>query len=206
MACELGADAVGFVCFRGSPRFVEPGRLGELAHALPPLVTPVLLFVDAQPDEVRRAVDIIPNALLQFHGSETHETCRGFGRAYLRAVAMGAGADLLEYERVFPSAAALLADAPSAAHGGSGRSFSWQLLPAPAQRTLPLVLAGGLHAQNVGKAIGIVRPWAVDVSSGVELSPGIKSRERLQGFFAAVRDADAQPRDTAHSHAQDGAA
>jgi len=191
-ACDLGADAVGFVCYPASPRFVDTARLAELARAVPPMVAPVLLFVNATASDVGRALDVVPNALLQFHGDEDHAACRSFGRPYLRAVALGAGVDLLDYEREFPSASGLLADAPSKGFGGAGWAFDWKRLPAPAARTLPLVLAGGLQADNVAVAIGLVRPYAVDVSSGVEETHGIKSVARMRSFFAAVRSADAQ--------------
>lgn len=191
-ACALGADAVGFVCTPASPRYVEPERLGQLARAVAPMVTPVLLFVDAQPREVQQALELVPNALLQFHGREDPAYCLSFRRPYLRAAAMGEGIDLLEFERQFASAAGLLADAPRAGAGGTGEVFDWKRLPAPALRTLPLILAGGLDAQNVGAAIALVRPHAVDVSSGVEETRGIKSAARMGSFIAAVRRADAQ--------------
>jgi phosphoribosylanthranilate isomerase len=189
-ACALGADAVGFVCYAGSPRHVAPEQLARLAAGVAPFVTPVLLFVNAAADAVRAALAVVPHALLQFHGDEEHEFCRSFGRPYLRAVAVGTGVDLLNCERQYPSAAAVLADAPSAAFGGSGQTFDWDRLPAPAERTLPLVLAGGLQPDNVGAAIGRVRPHAVDVSSGVEQARGVKSVERMRSFLAAVRRAN----------------
>jgi phosphoribosylanthranilate isomerase len=189
-AVACGADAVGFVCYERSPRFVEPRRLRELASALPPFVTPVLLFVDADAPQVRACLAEVPNALLQFHGDETAADCERFGRPYLRAVRMGEGVDLLDCGRSFPSAIALLADAPAAGYGGSGAVFDWARLPAPEQRRLPLVLAGGLNETNVSEAIARVAPFAVDVSSGVESAPGIKSAERMRRFCAAVRLAD----------------
>jgi len=191
-ACELGADAVGFVCYPDSRRFIGLERLAQLVPAVAPFVTPVLLFVDAQASQVRRALDIVPNAMLQFHGHEDQAYCQSFERPYMRAAAMGEDIDLLEFERQFPSATALLADAPRAGLGGTGHVFDWKRLPAPTQRRLPLVLAGGLDAENVGAAIGLVRPHAVDVSSGVEETHGIKSEARMRSFFAAVRRADAQ--------------
>jgi phosphoribosylanthranilate isomerase len=191
-ACALGADAVGFVCYRPSPRFVEPERLAALAAALAPWVTPVLLFVNAPAQDVAAALAAVSQAILQFHGDEDEAFCRSFGRPYLRAVALGAGVDLLDFERRFPSASALLADAPSAAHGGSGQTFDWSRLPAPAARALPLILAGGLRADNVAAALVQVRPYAVDVSSGVEQARGIKSVDRMRSFLAAVRRADAE--------------
>ncbi len=190
-ACALGVDAIGFVCYEGSARFVPPGQLALLARPLAPFVTPVLLFVDARPEAVARALQAIPHALLQFHGGEDAGACTQFGRPYLRAVPMGPGVDLLDWERRFPTAVGLLADAPSAAFGGSGQSFDWRSLPALERRSIPLILAGGLDASNVGDAIRIARPVAVDVSSGVEVARGIKSDERMREFVSAVRAADA---------------
>jgi len=189
-AAACGADAVGFNCYERSPRFVERGRLRELARALPPFVTPVLLFVNATAQHVSACMAEVPDALLQFHGDETAADCERFGRPYLRAVRMGEGVDLLDCARSFASAVALLADAPTAGFGGSGKVFDWARLPAPGQRTMPLVLAGGLDEDNVSDAIARVRPFAVDVSSGVESEPGIKSGERMRRFCAAVRLAD----------------
>jgi len=189
-AADAGADALGFNCYPRSPRFVAPGRLRELAAALPPFATPVLLFVNASSDHVQACLAQVPHALLQFHGDETRIDCERYGRPYLRAVRMGEGVDLLDCARSFPSAIGLLADAPAAGFGGSGTVFDWARLPAPAQRTMPLVLAGGLNESNVMGAIARVRPFAVDVSSGVEEAPGVKSAERLQYFCAAVRAAD----------------
>jgi phosphoribosylanthranilate isomerase len=139
---------------------------------------------------VRACLAEVPQAVLQFHGDEAAADCDRFGRPYLRAVRMGEGVDLLDCARSFPSAAALLADAPTAGYGGSGMTFDWGRLPEPRQRTLPLILAGGLNDGNVSDAIAKVRPFAVDVSSGVESAPGIKSSERMQRFCAAVRLAD----------------
>jgi len=189
-AVGCGADAVGYVCYPRSPRYVPPGRLRELAVALPPFVTPVLLFVNAGVEQVAACLDQVPNALLQFHGDETLAECERFDRPYVRAVRMGEGVDLLDFERSFPSAIALLADAPAAGFGGGGAAFDWGRLPAPTQRTMPLILAGGLNETNVFEAIARVHPFAVDVSSGVEAAPGLKSAARLQRFCAAVRAAD----------------
>jgi phosphoribosylanthranilate isomerase len=203
-ACALGADAVGFVCFPGSPRFVAPERLAALARGVTPLVTPVLLFVDPAGADVARALAAVPLALLQFHGAEDPAFCASFGRPYLRALPMGVGVDLLEFEQRFASAAAVLADAPaqapagddptagSAAFGGTGRTFPWERLAPPEQRRLPLILAGGLRADNVAEAVRRVRPYAVDVSSGVEAARGVKDAGRMRDFLAAVRMADAE--------------
>jgi phosphoribosylanthranilate isomerase len=189
-AGRLGVDAVGFVCYERSPRFVPTERLASLTAELAPFITPVLLFVNAARAQIERALQEVPQALLQFHGGESHRDCGGFGRAYLRAVAIGENVDLLDWERQFPTARALLADAPSAAFGGSGRAFDWSRLPAVQQRSRPLILAGGLDASNVGAAIRAARPYGVDVSSGVEAEPGVKSETLMREFVDAVRAAD----------------
>ena len=189
-AGRLGVDAVGFVCYERSARFVPTERLASLTAELAPFITPVLLFVNAARAQIERALQEVPQALLQFHGGESHRDCAGFGRAYLRAVAIGENVDLLDWERQFPSARALLADAPSAAFGGSGRVFDWSRLPAVQQRSRPLILAGGLDGSNVGAAIHAARPYGVDVSSGVETEPGVKSETLMRDFVDAVRAAD----------------
>jgi len=187
-AIAAGADAVGFVCHPKSPRYVAPLRLRSLARHLPPFATPVLLFVNAAADLVEDALAAVPDAMLQFHGDEHEPACVRYGRPYMRAVRMEPGVDLLDCEREFHSAAALMADAPSDAFGGSGTTFDWTRVPL--RRAKPLVLAGGLRAENVADAIGRLRPYAVDVSSGVEDAPGFKSAVRINEFIAAVRAAD----------------
>lgn len=187
-AIDAGADAIGFNCYPKSPRYVTPLRLRTLARHLPPFATPVLLFVNAAADLIEDALAAVPDAKLQFHGDEHEPACSRYGRPYLRAIRMEQGVDLLDSERVFHSAAALLADSPSDVFGGSGATFDWGRVPL--RRTKPLVLAGGLRSENVGDAIRRLRPYAVDVSSGVEDSPGIKSTSRINQFIAAVRAAD----------------
>jgi phosphoribosylanthranilate isomerase len=187
-AVAAGADALGFVCYPKSPRHVTPAQLRTLARRLPPFATPVLLFVNAAADLIEDALDAAPDAVLQFHGDEHEPACSRFGRPYMRAIRMDLGVDLLDCEREFHSAAALLADAPSDAYGGSGATFDWGRVPL--RRAKPLVLAGGLRGENVGDAIRRLRPYAVDVSSGVEDSPGIKSPSRINEFITAVRAAD----------------
>jgi phosphoribosylanthranilate isomerase len=189
-ACALGVDAVGFVCYERSPRFVPVVRLSTLAAELAPFVTPVLLFVNPARGDVQRALEVVPHALLQFHGDEPAADCAAFGRAYLRAVPMGEHVDLLDWEKRYPTASALLADAPSAAFGGSGRAFDWGRLPPADRRSRPLIVAGGLNASNVGAAIRAARPYGVDVSSGVEEERGVKSEALMHEFVAAVRAAD----------------
>ena len=190
-AVAAGADAVGFVCYPGSPRYVPVGDLAALGRLVPAYVTPVLLFVDARALDVHAALAAVPNALLQFHGAESPEECAAFSRPYVKAFGMSARDALLDCEARFAAAVALLADTPSAAHGGSGRVFDWSMIPGVRERRKPLVLAGGLDDQNVGTAVRTVRPYAVDVSSGVEVAKGVKSAEKIDRFIAAVRAADA---------------
>ncbi len=187
-ACAAGADAVGFVCYPKSPRHVAPQRLRALARELGPFTVPVLLFVNSPPALVQAARDAVPTAVLQFHGDEQEPECARYGAPYLRALRMAEGVDLLDFERLFSSAAALLLDTPSEAYGGSGRAFDWSWIPA--RRSMRVILAGGLSSDNVMRAVQTVRPYAVDVSSGVEEAPGIKSAARIRDFVDAVRRAD----------------
>lgn len=187
---QAGADAIGFNCYPMSPRHVTVDALRALSAELPPFVTPVLLFVNAAPDEVARALDVVPDALLQFHGDESEADCARYGRPYLRAVRMSPEVSLIDSERSFGSARALLADAPAAGYGGSGQRFDWSRIPPPSARRKPLILAGGLDEFNVAEAIRIVQPYAVDVSSGVEQARGIKDPARIARFIAAVRGAE----------------
>jgi phosphoribosylanthranilate isomerase len=189
-ASQMGADALGFNCYPGSPRYVPVETLPALAAQTPAFVTPVLLFVNAPVEIVRAAISAVPHALLQFHGDETEADCCQYGRPYLRAIRMSDEVRLLDFERFFASALALLADAPAAGYGGGGKVFDWSRIPPPAERGKPLVLAGGLDAGNVGAAIEQVRPVAVDVSSGVEAAKGIKDPARIRAFIAAVRAAE----------------
>lgn len=189
-ACAAGADAVGFVCFPKSPRYADPHRLHALAREVGPFTTPVLLFVNAAPDLVEAAREAVPTAVLQFHGDEHEADCARYGAAYVRAIRMAEGVDLLDCERRFPSAAALLLDAPSDAYGGSGKVFDWTRIPRNLRKRV--ILAGGLDGDNVARAVQTVRPYAVDVSSGVEDAPGLKSAARIERFVDAVRRADQQ--------------
>ncbi|HXH03475.1 MAG TPA: phosphoribosylanthranilate isomerase [Candidatus Competibacteraceae bacterium] len=186
-AARLGADAIGLVFYPPSPRAVDAERAAAIVTALPPFVSAVGLFVDAEPEWVRAVLARVPLALLQFHGAESADYCRGFGRPYLKAVPMGGGARVEDYQRRYPDAAGLLLDSHGGGKsGGSGRAFDWAAIPAPAARTLPLVLAGGLDADNVAAAVAQVHPYAVDVSSGVETAKGIKDEVRMARFVAAV--------------------
>jgi phosphoribosylanthranilate isomerase len=199
-AARAGADAIGLVFWPKSPRAVAIGAARAIAAARPPFVAAVGLFVDPTPEEVRAALAEVPIDLLQFHGSEPPGFCRAFGRPYLKAIAVAPEAGrsrLLEYAARYADAAGLLFDAPPSGGlpGGTGNTFEWNLLPADIAR--PVVLSGGLCAENVGAAIRRVRPWAVDVSTGVEAigadgrpTRGIKDPERIAAFIAAVRNAD----------------
>ena len=189
-AVEAGADAVGFVFFEKSPRHVTLARAAELARRLPAFVMPVGLFVNAAEATVRAATQAIPQLLLQFHGDETPARCDAAGRPYLRAARMDAGFDLLDFAAQFTNAQALLLDAHVEGYGGGGKVFDWSLIPANVPR--PVVLSGGLHAGNVIEGILRVRPWAVDVSSGVEAAKGIKDAAAIRRFCEAVREADAR--------------
>lgn len=187
-AVAAGADAIGFVLYPPSPRYVTPQRAAELAKRIPPFVDVVGLFVNEAPAVVQAACEALPINLLQFHGDEDAAYCRGFSRPYLRAARVRPGLDLVEFDRSFPEARGLLLDAFVEGYGGGGHVFDWTLIPPG----LPgyLVLSGGLNADNVGDAVRRVRPVAVDVSSGVEMSKGIKDHAKIAAFVAAVRKAD----------------
>jgi len=189
-AVAAGADALGFVLYAPSGRSVSLQRAQTLVARLPPFVTPVLLLVNASPSEVRLASEALPQALLQFHGDETPGQCEAPGRPYLRAARMAPGFDLLDFAARFQSAQAVLLDAHVEGYGGSGKVFDWSLIPTSV--ALPLVLSGGLHPANVSDGIQSVRPWAVDVSTGVEISKGVKSGPLMRRFIKAVREADAR--------------
>lgn len=189
-AVEAGADAVGFVFYAKSPRAVSVAHAAALARRLPPFVTPVGLFVNAAPHELAAACAAIPTLMLQFHGDETPAQCDAVGRPYLRAARMTPGFDLLNFAQQFSSAQALLLDAHVEGYGGGGKVFDWSLVPSGV--TPPLVLSGGLSAANVTDGVLKVRPWAVDVSSGVESAKGIKDADAVRRFCEAVREADAR--------------
>ncbi|MDR2837630.1 MAG: phosphoribosylanthranilate isomerase [Azonexus sp.] len=187
-AVAAGADAIGFVFYRPSPRYVTPQRAAELARRIPPFVDAVGLFVNETPAVIAAACQEAPLSLLQFHGDEDAAFCRQFSRPWLRAARVRAGLDLVEFARSFSAARGLLLDAFVDGYGGGGHVFDWTLIPPD----LPgfLVLSGGLDAANVGDAIRRVRPAAVDVSSGVEAEKGIKDHDKIAAFVAAVRKAD----------------
>ena len=187
-AVQAGADAIGFVLYAKSPRCVSLAQARTLAQRLPPFVTPVLLFVNADAQEVAQAAQELPQSLLQFHGDETPAQCAAAQRPYLRAARMAPGFDLLDFASRFPAAQGLLLDALVEGYGGGGKAFDWSLIPHGVP--LPVVLSGGLNAANVIDGVTRVRPWAVDVSSGVEISKGIKDAALMRRFCQAVRLAD----------------
>ena len=193
VAVDAGADAIGLVFYPHSPRYVDLQKAAELACALPPFVTLVGLFVNADPAQVRETLAAVPIGLLQFHGDEDDRYCRQFERPYMKAARVKPGMDLVQYAADFPSAQAILLDAFVDGYGGGGKVFDWTLIP-PAM-TKPIVLSGGLDASNVGDAISRVRPVAVDVSSGVEAAKGIKDADKIRAFIAAVRATDGQVTD-----------
>lgn len=187
-AVAAGADAIGFVFYPPSPRYVTPQRAAELVRRIPPFVDVVGLFVNEPAESVLAACAALPINVLQFHGDEDAAYCRQFSRPYLRAARVRPGLDLVEFARSFPDARGLLLDAFVDGYGGGGHVFDWTLIPPG----LPgfLILSGGLTAENVGAAIERVQPFAVDVSSGVEMSKGIKDHQKIAAFVAAVRKAD----------------
>lgn len=200
-AANAGADAIGLVFWPGTPRFVTPAQARAIVAELPPYVSVVGLFVDPEPQAVRAALDAVPVDVLQFHGTEPAEFCRAFGRRYVKAIPVQDRVDLLESASAYDDAAALLFDAfrEGDLPGGTGRAFDWGRLTADVRASLgrPLILSGGLDAGNVARAIADVRPWAVDVSSGVEERDssgaprrGLKDLARINAFVQGVRSAD----------------
>jgi phosphoribosylanthranilate isomerase len=188
-AGEAGADAIGLVFHGRSPRHVTPDQAAAIVRALPPFVTSVALFVDPDAAMVEAVLRVVRPDLLQFHGDESAAFCRDFGVPYLKAIRVRPGVDLLQSAAVYADARGLLMDAYSqAAHGGTGQSFDWNLIPRDLPR--PVVLAGGLGPDNVAQAVRQVRPWAVDVSSGVEAAMGIKDAAKITAFIREVRNAD----------------
>ncbi|OFZ99243.1 MAG: N-(5'-phosphoribosyl)anthranilate isomerase [Betaproteobacteria bacterium RIFCSPLOWO2_02_67_12] len=183
-----GADAFGLVFYAPSARCLTLDQAQALRRAAPAFLTSVALFVNPARQQVERVLEIVRPDMLQFHGEEAPEFCRGFDRPYIKACRVKPGVDLLEYWRRFPEASAWLADAWVEEYGGAGTGFDWSLLPPQPER--PLVLSGGLAPENVAAAIRRLRPWAVDVSSGVESAKGIKDASRIDAFVREVRNAD----------------
>jgi phosphoribosylanthranilate isomerase len=189
VAVECGADAIGLVFYEGSPRSVTIDQAIACALAVPPLVSIVALFVDESVEVIENILAAVPIDLIQFHGNESAEFCAQFGRPYLKALRVRPEVDLLAESLAYSTSRGILLDAfKKGVPGGTGESFDWDLARVTFPR--PLILAGGLNADNVATAIERVRPAAVDVSGGVELEPGIKSAESIRKFVEAVRAAD----------------
>ena len=188
-AARLGAQAIGVVLYPQSPRYVSNRQARSIVDALPPFVTPVALMVNPTEAEVETAIRDVRPALLQFHGDETPEFCNRFSVPYIKALRVRPKMDLLQYAGDYAAAKGLLLDAfVEGARGGTGATFDWSLIPTEFPK--PLILAGGLDSSNVTEAVRRVRPWAVDVSSGVEVGKGLKDAAKMAAFIRGVRDAD----------------
>jgi phosphoribosylanthranilate isomerase len=187
-AADAGADAIGLVFYPPSPRYLSVERAVEIRDALPPFVQTVALFVNADAAQIAQVIGRVHPAMLQFHGDEAAEFCGQFGLPFVKACRIKPGTDVLTYLEPYGRAAAWLVDSHVPEFGGVGESFDWSLVPK--ERARPLILSGGLDRGNVGKAIRAVRPWGVDVSSGVESTKGIKDAAKMIAFVSEVRNAD----------------
>ena len=181
-----GADAIGFVFWPHSARYVTPQAVRQIIAKIPAFVSTVGVYVDPDPEWVKETIQITGLDLLQFHGDESPEYCEQFSRPYIKAIRVREGLDLLQYAERFATARGLLCDTyAEKMPGGTGHVFDWSLIPL--HLPLPLILSGGLHAGNVGEAVKQIRPWAVDVSSGVEASKGIKDEKKIFAFMQGVK-------------------
>jgi phosphoribosylanthranilate isomerase len=187
-SAEAGADAIGLVFYPPSPRFLSVERAVEIRDALPPFVQTVALFVNPDAAQVAQVIGRVKPGMLQFHGEETPQFCAQFGVPFIKACRVKQGLDLIEYLTPFNGAAGWLLDSFVEAYGGVGERFDWSLVPRRLER--PLVLSGGLEHANVAEAVRGLRPWGVDVSSGVESAKGIKDAAKIAAFIAEVRNAD----------------
>ena len=181
-----GADAIGLVFYPKSSRFISSAQAAEICAALPPFIKVVGLFLDASKDEVADVLEQVPLDLLQFHGSETPEYCRSFSRPYMKAVGMLGLSDFASYADQYPDSKAFLVDShtPGSA-GGTGKTFDWNDIPNDYKK--PIILAGGLNPDNIANAIESTSVYAVDLSSGVEILPGIKSEEKITALMQEVK-------------------
>jgi phosphoribosylanthranilate isomerase len=186
-AARAGADAIGLVFYPPSPRYLSLDRARKIRDVLPPFVQTVALFVNADGAQVSQVIGRVHPAMLQFHGDEAPDFCAQFGLPFVKACRMKEGVSALEYLRPFSTAAAWLFDSHVPEYGGVGESFDWSLVPATDK---PVILSGGLSRDKVAEAIRRVRPWGVDVSSGVESAKGIKDAAKIAAFIAEVRNAD----------------
>lgn len=186
MACQYGADALGFVFYKKSPRYVSPEVANAIVAQLPPFVVPVALFVDEDPAVIHSIINENSRWLIQFHGSENEVECASFKRPYIKALRVKESDNIAELVDQYSSAMAILLDAYKAGvPGGTGEQFDWALIPEKLSK--PIVLAGGLSPENIAKAVDQVSPYAVDVSGGVELSKGIKSASKVQQFISGAK-------------------
>jgi phosphoribosylanthranilate isomerase len=187
-AIQQGADAIGLVFYPHSPRYVAPEQAAEIVKKIPAFVSVVGLFVNAQPEEIQRILATVPLDILQFHGDETPSQCRQFSKPYMKAVRVKSDTNLVQCAADYADAKALLLDAfAEGVPGGTGQVFDWKLIPQ--NLGLPVVLAGGLNAENITQAILAVKPYAVDVSGGVEASKGIKDAAKVAAFMQGVSNA-----------------
>jgi len=184
-AVEAGADAIGLVFYEPSPRYVTIERAKQICDSVPAFVSIVALFVDAEPEYIQKVCVELPVTLLQFHGSEEAEQCEGFGIPYIKAVSVRQRQDVLNAELAHPNAKGILVDTyKQGVAGGTGETFDWSILPDNCEKAL--ILAGGLNPQNIRSAIEKVKPYAVDVSGGVETAKGIKSSQLINQFIQEV--------------------
>ena len=187
-AAAAGADAIGLVFYAKSPRAVRVEQAQQIIAALPPFVTTVGLFVDMPRPELQQILAQVPLDLLQFHGDESVEQCEGYGRPYIKALRVKAGDDIAALMAQYPSASGVLLDTfVEGVPGGTGLAFDWSLVPAELPK--PVILAGGLTPDNVAAAIDRVRPYAVDISGGVESAKGLKDADKVRAFIRAARGA-----------------
>ena len=185
-AVEFGADAIGLIFVEKSPRYVSLTEARFIAESMPPFVTVVGLFMNAPTEVVREALKVVPLNLLQFHGEETPEFCDQFEMPYIKVLRMRENANVVAFAQEYPNAAGILLDAyHKGVGGGTGQTFDWDLIPE--NLPLPLILAGGLDPGNVASAVETVRPYAVDVSSGVESEPSIKDHKKIEQFIKEVQ-------------------
>lgn len=184
-AVECGADAIGLIFVEKSPRYASLTDARVIAESLPPFVTVVGLFMDAPAEKVREALKVVPINVLQFHGDESPEYCEQFEVPYIKVLRMRENVNVIAFAQEYSNAAGILLDTYTAAGGGSGQSFDWSLIPEDI--SFPLILAGGLNPENVAAAVETVKPYAVDVSSGVESEPAVKDHKKIEQFIKEVQ-------------------
>lgn len=188
VAADLGVDAIGLVFYPKSPRYVEASLAAEILSAIPPFMTTVALFLDARQDFIQQVLNTVPVDLLQFHGDECPADCGNFGRPYIKAIGMKGGVNAQAYADAYPDAQGYLLDSHAVGEaGGTGERFDWASVP---KLNKPLILAGGLRPDNAAEAVRLARPYALDISSGVELSPGVKDKDMMKEFISEVKKAD----------------